>query len=330
MTTTKAEPPQITQPKSLKQSISKNWSTLGPFVALIVLIAAFGIADQRFLQFDNGLNILRQSSVLLVLALASTFVILMGSIDLSVGSVLTLAAYSGALMVQSTGSTALLLLLPLIGLACGLFNGLLVAYGRLPSFLVTLGTLFAFNGLAKYLSSGRPLALPGGGVGDWFTGSIGVFPIATIWAIIVLAAAFLAARNTRFGRYLYALGGNEKTARLSGVPANRYKLYAFMVAGFLAGFAGLLQLTRSHSASPDMGESFLLPALAAVVMGGTALAGGIGGPLRTVTGVLIIAILTNGMVITAVNPFLQNMIQGLVVIAAVAVTMDRRKEALVK
>jgi ribose transport system permease protein/putative xylitol transport system permease protein len=103
-----------------------------------------------------------------------------------------------------------------------------------------------------------------------------------------------------------------------------------MVAGFLAGFAGLLQLTRSHSASPDMGESFLLPALAAVVMGGTALAGGIGGPLRTVTGVLIIAILTNGMVITAVNPFLQNMIQGLVVIAAVAVTMDRRKEALVK
>jgi ribose transport system permease protein len=310
--------------------IRRHWSLIAPVGALLALIIAFSIADPRFLQVENGLNVLRQSSVLLVLALASTLIIMMGSIDLSIGSILTLTAFSGALLVQNTGTSAVLLLLPLIGLLCGLFNGVLVAYGRLPSFLVTLGTLYAFNGLANYMAGGRPIGLPGGGVVRFFTGSVGGFPVIALWAILVLVITVLLARYTRLGRYLYAIGGNEKTTRLSGVPVTRYKVYAFMVAGLLAGIAGLLQLARANSASPDMGEAFLLPAIAAVVIGGTPLSGGIGGPLRTITGVLIIAILTNGMVIAAVNPFLQEMIQGLVVIIAVALTIDRSKMSLVK
>ena len=310
--------------------IRQYWSTIAPVGTLLALIIAFSIADPRFLQYENGLNILRQSSVLLVLALASTLVVLMGSIDLSIGSILTLTAFTGALLSRSTGDSSILLLLPIIGLLCGLFNGLVVAYGKLPSFLVTLGTLYAFNGLANYMAGGRPIGLPSGGVGRIFTGSLGDFPVVALWAILVLIIVGLLARYTRLGRYLYAIGGNEKTARLSGVPVSRYKVYAFMVAGFLAGIAGLLQLARANSASPDMGDSFLLPAIAAVVMGGTPLSGGLGGPLRTVTGVLIIAILGNGMVIAAVNPFLQNVIQGLVVIIAVAITIDRRKMSLVK
>ncbi|MDQ4490808.1 ABC transporter permease [Sinomonas sp. ASV486] len=325
-------PPATAEPRENKSLAfaRRHWSTIAPIGALIALVIAFSLADPRFLQLENGLNILRQSSVLLVLALASTLIVLMGSIDLSIGSIVTLTGFTGALLARSTGDTSVLLLLPVIGLLCGLFNGALVAYGRLPSFLVTLGTLYAFAGIAHYMAGGRPIGLIGGGVGRIFTGSLGDFPIVALWAILVLIITVVVARYTRLGRYLYALGGNEKTARLSGVPVARYKVYAFMVAGLLAGFAGLLQLTRANSASPDMGAAFLLPAIAAVVMGGTPLSGGLGGPIRTITGVLIIAILGNGMVIAAVNPFLQNVIQGLVVIIAVAVTIDRRKMALVK
>jgi len=318
-------------PSTRRSALSRvPWSSLTPVVALVTLVVVFSLVDSRFFQFENGLNILRQSAVLLVLAMASTIVIMMGSIDLSVGSVLTLSAFIGAILAGTTGSSTVLLLLPLIGAACGLLNGLLVAYGRLPSFLVTLGLMYAFDGLARYISGGRPLSVRPDGLIDVFGGSLGGFPTVVLWALLALAAAILLIRYTRFGRYMYALGGNEKAATLSGVPAKRYKLYAFIVAGVFAGLAGLLQLARARSASPDMGEPFLLPAIAAVVMGGTPLSGGIGGPARTVIGVLIIAILGNGMVIAAVDPFLQNVVQGLVVIAAVALTIDRRKLTLVK
>jgi len=310
--------------------VRSNWTMVAPIVVLVALIIAFTIMDPRFFQVDNFVNILRQSSVLLVLAIASTVVIMMGSIDLSVGSTLSLTAFAGALLVRDTGSSATLLLLPVVGLVCGLFNGVLVAHARLPSFLVTLGTLYAFDGLSKYISGGRPVPLKPGGVGDAFTGSVIGFPVVVLWAVLVLILSVLVARYTRFGRYMFAIGGNEKTTRLSGVPVTKYKVYAFMIAGLLAGLAGLLQLARARSASPDMGEAFLLPAIAAVVMGGTPLSGGIGGPARTVIGVLIIAILGNGMIIAAVDPFLQSVVQGLVVIAAVALTMDRRKMQLVK
>jgi ribose transport system permease protein len=310
--------------------VRANWTMVAPIAVLLGLIIAFTIMDPRFFQVDNFLNILRQSSVLLVVALASTVVILMGSIDLSVGSVVSLTAFIGAMLVRATGSTAVLLLLPVVGLLCGLFNGALVAHARLPSFLVTLGTLYAFDGLSKYVSGGRPISLKPGGVGDIFTGAVGGFPVVVLWAVLVLIVSVTVARYTRFGRYMFAIGGNEKTTRLSGVSVTRYKVYAFMISGLLAGLGGLLQLSRARSASPDMGAEFLLPAIAAVVMGGTPLSGGIGGPARTVIGVLIIAILGNGMIIAAVNPFLQSVVQGLVVIAAVALTMDRRKMQLVK
>jgi len=303
---------------------------VAPILTLVLLVLAFSLLNSSFFQLDNGLNILRQSAVLLVLAMASTLVILMGSIDLSVGSTLTLTAFSGALLVQNTGNGAMVLLIPIIGMVCGAFNGVLVAYGRLPSFLITLGTLYAFDGLANYLAGGRPIGLPFGGVGKIFTGTVAGLPVVALWAALVLLIVAIVARYTRFGRYLYAIGGNEKTARLSGVPATRYKLFAFVLAGFLAGVAGLLQLERAQSASPAMGSAFLLPAIAAVVMGGTTLSGGVGGPVRTVTGVFIIAILSNGMVIAAVDPFLQNVVQGLVVILAVAVTTDRSKLTIAK
>jgi ribose transport system permease protein len=304
-------------------------AALGPIAVLVVLVVGFAIVSPVFLTVGNMLNILSASSVLMVLALASTAVILTGGIDLSVGSTLTLCAFTGALLAQTMGN-AVLLLMPVIGLACGLLNGAIVAFGRLPSFLVTLGALFAYDGLANYLSNGQPITLSSGGVASWFTGTVGGFPLISVWAILALGITILAFRYTRFGRYVYAVGGNERTARLCGVSVARIKLYAFMISGFLAGVAALLQLTRAFSASPSMGEAFLLPAIGAVVMGGTALSGGTGGPAKSIVGVLVIAILNNGMVLASINPHVQNIVMGVVVVAAVALNTHRRSTDIVK
>jgi len=304
---------------------------VGPLIAMGVLIVVFTSLNSNFLTSTNLLNIVRQSAVLLVLALAGTFIILMGSIDLSVGSVVTLTGISGAMLMRDVGEWAVLLIL-LIGIGCGLINGLLFAYARLPSFLVTLGTLFAFDGLALYICDGSPVAVPlGVSLDETFSGDLfGEIPAGALWALGIFVAAVLVAKMTRFGRFIYAIGGGERVAELSGVPVQRYKLLAFMFSGFLASVAGLLLLFRINSGSPEMGEPFLLTSIAAVVMGGTALTGGVGGPQRTLIGVLIIAVLSNGMNVADVDPFLQIVVQGVVVIAAVMLTVDRSKLLMVK
>ncbi|MGO9995955.1 MAG: ABC transporter permease [Steroidobacteraceae bacterium] len=303
---------------------------LAPSVGLFLMVLVFSVLSENFFSFGNFINLLLDSSVLLIIAIASTAVILTGAIDLSVGSTLALCAYVGAMLSVHFDSTTPLILMPMIGLGCGLINGLLVAYGRLPSFLVTLGTYFVFDGLADYFAGGQPVTIPYGGVADLFTGFLARVPIVTIWASVVLVVAIGVLKYTKWGRYIYAVGGNEKTAKLVGVPVKPVKVYAFATAGFLSGLAGILQIVKIQSASPGMGQPFLLPSIAAVVMGGTPLSGGIGGPLQSLLGVLVIAILTNGMIMTAVNPFLQNVTEGVVVIVAVALTMNRRSAHIVK
>lgn len=314
----------------LLHAARRNWTTLAPIGALVVMVIGFSAMSPQFLTTGNALNILLDSSVLLVLALASTLIILMGSIDLSVGSTLALCAFTGALLARSTDNYWVLLIVPLVGLACGLLNGMGVALLGLPSFLVTLGSYFVYNGLANFFSGGQPVTLRGAAPLTWFSGRVAGFPVIALWAVAALVLVSLATRYTRGGRYIYAIGGNEKTATLAGAPVRRVKIAAFAASGLLAGVAALMQVAKLQSASPNMGEPYMLPAIAAVVMGGTPLTGGVGGPLRSLIGVLVIAILSNGMVLGAVNPHLQDVVQGLVVVAAVAVTINRRRADVVK
>ncbi|WP_426323239.1 ABC transporter permease [Microbacterium sp. E-13] len=312
---------------------ARPWAQLrlwGPIAIVPILVAVFTALNPRFLYPENLLNIVSAASVLMVLAVAQTFVILMGSIDLSVGSVVTLTGVVGALAVEEHGAVGLLAV-PLIGLAAGAINGTLFAYVKLPSFLVTLGTLYAFNGVSLFISNGASTPLPvGAPLAGVFSGTTLGLPTIFLWALIVLILAIIVLRFTRFGRFTYVLGGGEAVGRLSGVPVQWQKFRVFLLAGVLASFGGMLLMFRINGSGPDMGESFLLPTIAAVVMGGTPLTGGVGGPLRTVLGVLIITILTNGMTLANVHPFLQIVIQGVVVIVAVAISMDRSRVGLIK
>lgn len=320
------------QPRSSTHDRRAMVRAFGPVLVLAALFIGFALLHPQFATLNNGLNLMRQSSVLLVLAIAGTFIILMGSIDLSIGSTATLAAVTGAVLLRDYDSPVVLLLVPLIGAACGAVNGLLTAYARLPSFLVTLGTLFIFDGFALFVSQGRPIPVSDlGGLHSVFLGSaILNIPNLVFFSLLVLVLAQVTAKWTRFGRFTYAIGGGEQVSALSGVPVRRVKLYAFVMSGVLSATGGLLLMFRVGSGAPGIGEPFLLASIGAIVVGGTPLTGGLGGPHRTLLGVVIMAVLSNGMSVASVHPFLQTIVQGAVVIAAVALTIDTRRMAIVK
>lgn len=305
-------------------------AAISPWLALIAMIIVFTALNGRFFTIGNAINILQQAAVLIVLSVGGTFIILMGSIDLAVGSMVSLAGMSAAMLIRDHGEWAVILV-PFITMLVSAIAGVLFAYARLPSFLTTLGMLYAINGMTLYVTQGAAINLPTDLViGSIFNGSLLGVPTVALWAIGIALAAIFVARRTRFGRFIYAIGGGETVAKLCGVPVARYKLYAFLVSGFLSGVAGIFLMLRIGGSDPTMGDPMLLPAIAAVVMGGTPLTGGVGGPHRTILGVLIITILQNGMNLANVNPFLQNVVLGAGVIAAVAVNMDRKRLFFVK
>ncbi|WP_119695934.1 ABC transporter permease [Microbacterium halotolerans] len=303
---------------------------LAPIVALLVLIVFFAITTPTFLTAANFQNLVRQMAVLLVVALGATYVVLIGSIDLSIGSIVTLTGVSAAMLTTALGPWGAVLGF-VVGLLCGLVNGVVHVHLKVPSFIVTLGTMFVFAGLALIVTGGRPQALRSPELGALFGGTLfGVVPKIALWALLALVVAVVVERLLVFGYRARAVGDNETVAKLSGIDVQRVKLLAFVLSGVFASFAGLLLMVRTNSASGSMGEPFLMEALAAILLGGTSLMGGVGGPSRTVLGVLVISVLSNGMNLASVDPFLQQTIKGAVLIAAVAVTLNRRELSSVK
>jgi ribose transport system permease protein len=297
-----------------------------PVLAPVVLVVVFALMNDRFISPVNLQNIGQDGSILLTLALGLTYVILMGAIDLSLGALLGLGEVVTATLVSHIGYWAFVVA-TLVGLAAGLVNGLIHVRLRIPSFIATLGMSGIWLTVALAVTRGENISVP---QRDWpylawVQATLFGIPATVFLAAALLVLALILERRTPFGRYMYAIGAGEEAARASGVPIGLYKTLAFGLSGAAATAAGALFSARLLGGSPIAGDRFLLLAIAVVVVGGTALTGGTGGILRTLLGALVMTLMVNGMSILGVDPFVQQVVTGAIVIGAVAVTMDRSR-----
>ena len=293
--------------------------TVGILPILILIVAVFGFIAPNFFTESNLLNITRQASINIVLAAGMTFIILTGGIDLSVGSILGTTAV--AAMVVSLIPAFALLSIPaalMLGLLLGLFNGALVAFAGLPPFIVTLGGMTIWRGLTLVINDGAPIAGFDAGYRWWGRGELLGISIP-IWIFALVAVGgYLALHKTRWGRFVYAIGGNPEAARLAGVNVKRVLVSVYVLIGCLAGLAGFILSARLGSAEAVAGISFELRVIASVVIGGTSLMGGYGRIGGTIIGSIIMGILINGLVLMNVSAYYQQIITGLIIVLAVA------------
>ena len=298
---------------------------LVPFLALIVVVVFFSITGgQRFLSPQNAAFLIQQTAVIAIPAFGVTLVIIAGSIDLSVGSVVALTGVVAALVAGTAGPIAGVIAGIGVGVAAGLVNGLAFAGLQLPSFMVTLGMLSVARGLAIVVSESQPINVGGG------FEIVGRLPGIFILFVICFIGVTLLLNYSAFGRRAVAIGGQERVARLSGVPIRRMKVLLFAFSGLMAGLGGVVLTARVGAATPTAAVGFELTAIAAVVLGGTPLTGGVGSMTNTVVGALIIAILLNGMVIMGIPSQIQIIVQGLVLVGAVYLSLERGKIGVIK
>lgn len=316
-----------------RQSLAKFQS----LIALVVLCIVLSILSDKFMTIDNGWNVMRQISVNICIAVGMTLVVLTSGIDLSVGSVLALcgaitagllkngiAIPSGNLYVGFTLLGAILAGLIAGGLL-GTFNGVTITRFKVPPFVATLAMLTIARGFTLLWTKGYPISVLGDrfayiGTG-WFLG----VPVPVWISVLVILGAVLLTSKTPIGRYIYAIGGNENAARLSGININKVKIIVYGLAGMLAAVGGLIVTSRLDSAQPNAGVSYELDAIAAVVIGGTSLSGGKGTIWGTVLGAVIIGVLNNGLILLNVSPFWQQVVKGGVILLAVIIDKANSK-----
>ncbi|MDN5567316.1 MAG: ABC transporter permease, partial [Paracoccus sp. (in: a-proteobacteria)] len=293
------------QRRTISSKIGPLAQRYGILIALIVLCAVLSVISENFLTSRNIINVLRQTSINGILAIGMTFVILTRGIDLSVGSVVALAGVVSASFATTSSSGFIpgapyIAILPLVigtltGMAVGSLSGLAVARFSVPAFVATLGVLSAARGLTLIYSGGRPIPALTDGYRWIGTGDIAGIPVPIILFALVFALSHFVLSRTRFGRHVYAVGGNPHAAKVSGLPVKRIRFAVYAVSGALAGIAGMVLAARTGSALPQAGVAYELDAIAAVVIGGTSLAGGIGRVSGTVIGALLIGVMNNGL-----------------------------------
>lgn len=312
----------------IRQMISK----FGIYIILVIMIVFFSFASDVFLTTDNIFNILRQVAVVGIGAVGMNFVILTGGIDLSTGAIIGVTGIVTAkLMISGVNPVIAFLLGLLAAILMGFINALIVTELKIMPLIATLGTCTSLRGLAYYITGGLPVY----GFPESFTvlgqGYVGIIPVPVIIMAVIFVIGSLVLSKFTIGRYIYGIGGNEEASRLSGVNIKRTKYLVYTISGFLSGLAGIVLLSRTNSAQPIAGTGYEMDMITAVVLGGVSIAGGEGKLTGTIAGVLIMGILSNGMLITNVGDYVQRMIQGLVLIAAVAFDIyNQRRKANVK
>ncbi len=285
---------------------------------LVFLCVVFTILNGSFLTLTNILNVIRQVSMIGITAVSMTIVIIIGGIDLSVGSVVAFCGIIACMVFTSTGSMALAVLSGLLsGTAIGFFNGFVSAKGRIAGFITTLATMSIFRGFSFITTGGYPISVLDPTFVAIGTGYVGPIPVPVLIMAVVVIAGYFVTQQTRFGRYVYALGGNEQATKWSGINVDRIKVVAYTLNGALAALSGTILAGRLGSGQPTAGSGFEMDVIAGVIVGGTSLSGGSGSILGTLIGVLLIGIINNGMDIMNVSTYYQMTVKGFIIIVAV-------------
>lgn len=316
---------KVTEAKPRRLGIGQK---LGPLAGLFAIVLVVSIMEPDFLTLNNLFNILRQVSINALIAFGMTFVILTGGIDLSVGSILALSsAFVAGLMTDGTSALIAVMAGLIVGAVMGALNGMVISLGKVAPFIATLATMTIFRGLTLVYTDGKPIT--GLSQGGWFElfgrGYFWIFPVPVLTMLIAFAVLYFILKKTTFGRYTYAIGGNEEAAKLMGIQVNKVKIMIYSLSGLMAALAGIILTSRLNSAQPTAGTSYELDAIAAVVLGGTSLSGGRGWIVGTLIGALIIGTLNNGLNLLGVSSFFQLVVKGLVILFAVLA--DRKQAA---
>ena len=319
-----------------KKNVGSILGEYGAFIALALLVVVLSVIEPSFRAPSNLMNLLRQASFNGLIAFGMTLVILSDGIDLSVGSVFALSAIICAeLLVSGMPAVLAVLIALVVGTALGAISGLLVTKGRLQPFIATLITMTDYRGVAKIITDGKPISQLANSAssGEFFFKAMGKgsvliaetikIPIPAIILVLAFLIVYFVLNKTTFGRRIYATGSNAKCANLVGVNTARIKIACYSISGFLSALAGLLMISRLDSAQPTLGSGYELDAIAAVALGGTSMSGGRGKITGTIAGVLIIAVLNNGLNIMNVSSYYQEVIKAVVIL--VAVLSDRKR-----
>lgn len=299
----------------------------GVYIALLVLFVSLSIASSSFLTVTNIFNILKQNSVYGILAVGMTFVIVTGGIDLSVGAIVAMSACFAASLAQDGTTTpifAAILVGVLIGMGCGAFSGFFIAFANIPAFIATLATCTIARGIVYVFTDGRPVTGVSAAYKYIGRASWGPVPVAVVlYAAFLIAGTFLL-KYTKYGRHVFAIGGNKQAATVSGIHVKRVEFLVYMISGFCAAFAGLLLSSRIQTGQPAGGDGYELDAITAAVIGGASLSGGKGSVFGSFIGILVVGILTNGLDLLNVSSYYQQIIKGAIIL--LAVLADRKKE----
>lgn len=310
---------------NLKEFLIKNKS----LVVLVIFCIVITLLNPRFLTVSNILNVLRQTSINSIIAAGMTFVILTGGIDLSVGSILAIAgAVAASMIAQGTNVWLASMAALAIGAGIGAFNGLVISKGKIQPFIATLGIMTLIRGYTLVFTDGKPISTGSSANAAAFANiGAGYFlgiPLPIYIMALVFGLSYYILRHTRTGRYVYSLGCNEEATIYSGINTDRIKVLIYMISGLLSALAGIIITARLSSAQPQAGSGYELDAIAAVVLGGTSLDGGVGGIFGTIIGALIIGILNNALNLMDVSSYYQLLLKGLVIL--IAVLLDRKQK----
>lgn len=311
--------------------IVKN--NVGILSVLVLLCVIVSIATSKFLKPNNLISVLRQISINTYIALGMTLIIILGHIDLSVGAIVAMSGTLtvGFIVTQGLPIPVAILLGILLGMAAGMISGMIVTYFRVPAFIITMAMMNVCSGVAYVYSGGQATR-----INDDFFSAIGTgylfntIPLPVVYMIILIIVISFLLGKTKFGTYIYAIGGNREAARLSGVPIKKVEIAVFTISGVLSAFAGLVLCSRMYSGQPSVGNGYELDAIAACVLGGTSMSGGKGRISGTIFGAMVIGIISNGLNLIGVSSYWQLIVKGLIIACAVLLDSQKGKISLLK